>query len=300
MSRYNPRTLVQTPSVSDWGKAGGAATGYGVATGGIGAPVSTGVLGDGFTYNFLTFNALGTLTVTKAGLFDVLVCAGGGGGGYALNHGGGGGGGSPTPITTVHLTTNQSIVIGAGGAGGVTGSLFDAGKIGTASSVGTALALMGGGGGCGSDQPATIGGCGAGGRPSTGSVFNTGSVAGLPAVGFGGGNGAPNLSNTGAGGGGGAGAVGVAAGASNTGGAGGAGVQVNTFIGGATLFKAGGGGGGGGTGGAGGSSVGGAGGSGVAGSAASANTGGGGGGGGASSDNGGNGGSGIVYVRFKV
>jgi hypothetical protein len=102
------------------------------------------------------------------------------------------------------------------------------------------------------------------------------------------------------------GAVGANVTAATTGSAGGAGVEVNTFIGGSSLFKAGGGGGAGSvTGGAGGSSVGGAGFQGVSGvgTAAGANTASGGGG---SIDNstsarlGGNGGSGIVYIRFKV
>ena len=41
---------------------------YGTATGGVGSP--TAVTISGTNYEYLTFTATGTLTVTKAGLFD--------------------------------------------------------------------------------------------------------------------------------------------------------------------------------------------------------------------------------------
>ena len=63
---------------------------YGVATGGSSSSITVGTQ----AYTLLTFTSTGTLTVTKAGLFDVLMVGGGGGGGaIGAGDGGGGGGG---------------------------------------------------------------------------------------------------------------------------------------------------------------------------------------------------------------
>jgi hypothetical protein len=48
----------------------GGGVSYGTATGGIGAP--TAVTIGGVDYEYLTFNATGTLTIVSPGLFDVL------------------------------------------------------------------------------------------------------------------------------------------------------------------------------------------------------------------------------------
>ena len=55
-----------------------ATTGYGVATGGTSSSITIG----GQNYTLLTFTSDATLTVTSAGLFDVLLVGGGGGAGY--------------------------------------------------------------------------------------------------------------------------------------------------------------------------------------------------------------------------
>ena len=284
---------------------------YGTATGGTSSSITVG----GVNYTLLAFTASGTLTVTKAGLFDVLLFSGGGGGGACGagdgNRGAGGGGAGGPNLCTVYLDTNQSIIIGAGGAGGdaATNSRPTIGISSTLSNTSGAPSVPGGGYGGFNDALTTQGqpekgASGGGGQGSTNTLRRTGAVSVAPSVtGFAGGT-ASNNNNGAGGGGGGATAVGLDAVSLSEGGAGGAGYDISTFIGGSAAYKAGGGGAGGNTtGGAGGSSVGGAGGSNANGTAAGANTASGGGGGGASAGQdrkGGNGGSGIVYVRFKV
>ena len=290
----------------------GGGTTYGVATGGSSSSITVGTQ----AYTLLTFTSSSTLTVTKAGLFDVLLCGGGGAGGYnskdqnTVSCGGGGAGGILQ--TTVYLDANQTVTIGAGGSTGSSDTETE-GTLGNSVSIGSANGISVAGGGIGfasqSNQgfrePKQGGSGGGGGNHATATKFRNGAISMAPSVsGYAGGNGAAsNTQGQGAGGGGGATAVGENA-STTTGGAGGAGYDVSAFIGGSALFKCGGGGGGGTTGGAGGSSVGGAGGGAdTAGTNASANTGGGGGGAGyagATSKVGGNGGSGIIYIRFKV
>ena len=292
MSRYGQRTLVGTNrEISSVGKkppAGiGVVQGYGVATGGSSSSVTV----SGTAYTLLTFTSDGTLTVTTAGLFDVLLFAGGGCGG---RDGGGGGGAGGVLQSTIYLDANQSIVVGAGGAGSATNP-----NAGLASSIGTSarnLHVVGGGFGSGiqsstSDySPAIRGGSGGGGALSNAQTSLTGSISLAPSIsGFAGGNG---VLSTSGGGGGGATAVGTN-GSGSVGGNGGAGYDVDAFTGAGSLFKAGGGGGTGSSGGTGGSGVGG-----NRNSSASANTASG--GGGSASGAGGSGGSGIVYIRFKV
>lgn len=273
----------------------GAGASYGVATGG--STLATPPTG----YSGLAFTATGTLTVTKAGLFDVLVCSGGGGGGTSSSvfSGAGGGAGGISQSTVYLAATTYSIQIGGGGAPGAAGgsSCLDS----------TARAFSVAGGGRGGHVDATFsvlypaaGGSGGGGI-NVDTSRNTAAVSMAPSIsGFAGGDGVA-ANSSGSGGGGGATAVGAAA-VTTTGGAGGAGYDVSTFIGGSTLNKCAGGGGGGLTGGAGGSSgVGGAGGSNAAGTSAAANTASGGGGSGyGATRTGGSGGSGIVYIRWKV
>ena len=250
---------------------------YGVATGGT--AISPDPVIGGVTYRVLTFLSSSTLTVTKAGLFDVYAFAGGGGGsptGFGVGAGGGAGGAA---LSTVYFDSNKSVVIGAGGTypdagfGSYVGGVY---AVGGGTNV---ITFQGGWGGSGS-------GAGNGSTNIVGKGYATQ------------GNDGSQYTTNGGGAGGGAGSVGGAA-SSGVGGTGGTGVDVSTFIGGSALFKSGGGGGGANTtGGAGGSGVGGAGGVG-SGTAAGANTASGGGGAG-TSGSGGNGGSGIVYVRFKV
>jgi hypothetical protein len=279
MVAYSTATSLQVYNGSAWVDL---STGYGVATGGSATSITVG----GTAYTLLTFTSDSTLTVTKSGLFDVLLVGGGAGGAAAADSApGGGGGAGQYYISTAYFEAGSLTVdVGAGGA---------AASSGFSSQIGTATnGVSASGGGRGNPlwnlARGESGGSGGGTYAS-----NIGF-----AMGFGGHNGGSSTGSPfSAGGGGGAGAV-AGNGTAGVGGAGGAGVQVNTFISGASLFKGGGGGGASSTGGAGGSSIGGAGASGSgAGGTAAANTGSGGGGGYSA---GGAGGSGIIYVRFKV
>ena len=260
---------------------------YGTASGGSSSSITVG----GVNYTLLTFTTDGTLTVSKSGLFDVLLVGGGGGGGTRITDASGGGGGAGQLIQQqIYLTVGTYTAdVGAGGANRTNG---------LASQIGTALnGVSATGGGFGAQYNdsnfAGAGGSGGGAYQNAGFAMGLGGNNGGIGVGV-----PPNYS---AGGGGGYGAVGSNAPNATTGGAGGAGYDVSAFIGGSALFKAGGGGGGATTtGGAGGSGVGGAGGGGASGTAAGANTGSGGGGGGVNTTGvGGAGGSGIIYVRFR-
>jgi hypothetical protein len=282
MVAYSTATSLQVYNGSAWV---GLSTGYGVASGGTGLPVSVTI--SGTDYQYLVFTSTGTLTVTKSGLFDVMLCAGGAGGGSyqaTANQGGGGAGG--INVSTIYLDANQTVTIGAGGAASTRGSQTTLGS----TTIGSNVAPVAVGGGKGGDTNGVGGSAGAG-------QNNQPSVAGITGQGNASGSGPGLGDSNGAGGGGGAGAVG-ANGTGSVGGNGGAGLDVSAFIGGSTLFKSGGGGGGrySGSPGSGGSSIGGAGGSTGVGGTAAANTASGGGGG----NGGGAGGSGIVYVRFKV
>jgi hypothetical protein len=239
---------------------GGGGSSYGTATGGIGAP--TAVTISGVDYEYLTFNATGTLTIVSPGLFDVCLVAAGGGSasGNNTSYRGGGGGGGEIVQQTIYLTANATVTIGAGGAGGTTG--IKPGYIGFSSVLGSGLSHVsatGGGGAPINDGSPTLsasgnGACGAGGLGIT-----AGASAGLAFVdGTTGKNGGTGTSNgAGAGGGNsGAGSNGVSGG----GGAGGAGTDISAFVG-SSVTLAGGGGGSGSTGGAGGAGGGGAGGS---------------------------------------
>ena len=259
-------------------------TGYGSATGGSSSSITVG----GIAYTLLTFSTDATLTVTRAGKFDIFAVGGGGGGG---SYGGCGGGGGIMQATIELAATSYSVTIGVGGPGATANSNL-AGYNGSPSGVGGVAAGGGGGGGFQSSNGRN-GGCGGGG----GNRISTGGL-GFPLQGSAGGNGAGGVLN-GAGGGGGSSAVG-ANGVSNDGGAGGAGTSVSTFTGASiTTTYSGGGGGCGTTSGGTATDGGGAGGT-VSGTNAAAGRGGGGGGGQGVSGVGGNGGSGIVYVRFRT
>jgi len=275
---------------------------YGTASGGTPVTIS------GVDYQYVAITATGSFTPTSAGLFDFLIFGGGGGGGSSLsnNYSGGGGGGGGYVTGTVFIDTAQTVTIGAGGSGASTSAAGTNGNTSSLNNTGGTIHAIGGGYGAWTNSGVANnqgyrGASGGGGGGGNIAPYATGTTSFYPSIiGFAGGDGA-TLSNYAGGGGGGATAVGVAASAT-VGGNGGAGYQVNTFIGGSSLFKAGGGGGGTGhtTAGTGGSGVGGNGGT-SAGSAAAANTGGGGGGAGSTGSNsGGAGGSGIVYIRWKV
>ena len=261
---------------------------YGLATGGTGS-LATPPTG----YSGIFFNSSLTLTVSRAGVFDVLAFGGGGGGGLGngVNAVGGGGGAGQYTQQTIYLAAGSyNVIIGGGGAGSTTANQ---GTLGSGVTIGNTIGnfAVAGGGGAGSSGPGGVGGSGGGGA---GYSAHAGGASFGIATGFAGGAG---VATAAAGGGGGAGAVGNP-GVATTGGAGGAGFDIATFTGNASTFKSGGGGGGGSSaGGAGGSSVGGAGGT-VTGTAAAANTASG--GGGSNNGSGAAGGSGVLYIRWKV
>ena len=269
----------------------------------------------------LTFTRTGTTTWTvPAAVTSVraLVIGGGGAGGKSTNVGGSGGGGAGAMVvhSAFSVTGSMSVVVGAGG--GPT-STYDRGADGSSSSLGTLVAIGGGGGGdwCDSgcqsslsSRPQIPGAAGGSGGGSGGGLSNSlgGNVAAqtLPAgaisYGYKGGDAVSGANFHGAGGGG-AGAAGLSrttAAALPTAG----GIGLASDITGANVVYAAGGGGSGGYTSAyalGGSSIGGNG-SGINANPLAtngvANTGSG--GGGAQNGTGGGGGSGIVIVRFSI
>ena len=150
----------------------------------------------GINYKYITFTGSGTLTVTKAGLADVLVVGGGGGcGNGTVEQVGGGGAGGYGYFEQVYLSaTTKTVTVGNGGAVGAVGgsSRFDI--------------FYSEGGGNGGLTRAAVGGVGG----SGGGGGDLGGTGGRGIVGQGnnGGNGPSNES----GGGGGAGGAGGTAG----------------------------------------------------------------------------------------
>jgi hypothetical protein len=261
--------------------------GYGTATGGTSSNITV----SGTAYRMLTFTSTATLTVTRAGLFDVMLVAGGGAGNGGGQSSGGGGAGIIT--STIYLpATTYTATVAAGGASAAVGSPSYLGV----TTVGSQVAPTAIGGGSYTQR-------GANGYGQIADFTTTVSALFQGQGGFSGGAG--QGTNTNGGGGGGGGSANGGNGTASVGGAGGAGFDASAWRGesAATTRYAGGGGGGiagtgtGGTGGVGG------GGNGVQGATVAnpgtANTGGGGGGAG-SAATGGNGGSGIILVRFKV
>ena len=284
-------------SVSNSRKPRTLAPSYGIATGGT--AISPDPTIDGIVYRVLEFTSTGTLTVTKAGLFDILG-GGGGGAGSRSDLGAGGGGAGSIWDTTIYLDANQTVTIGGGGAKAA-GFQGRAGLSGSPSLVGTKYTAIGGGAGGSQDSPIALsggsgGGAGYGGTPNALTIGRS-----IDGFGFNGGQvgTSSGYPNGGGGGGGGAGGVG-GNGSGNNGGAGGAGKDISAFRGEvATTTIRGGGGGGGSTGGSGGAAGSGGGTAGNSDTDAGANTASGG-GGGILGGNQGAGGSGFVLVRFKV
>jgi hypothetical protein len=259
-------------------------------------------------FKYITFTSgSGTLTVTTAGLADIVVVGGGGAGGSGAFYGAGGGGaGGVIALSNVYLPAGTlTVTVGAGSA--------KSALQGSPTFLGNFVAIGGGLGGAFDAaspivdyMPGINGGSGGGGNTQTNGSRNGG--AGLLGQGFAGGLGVSSTTNgQGSGGGGGASAAG-AAGVTSTGGAGGAGTT--TSIAGTTpsgayvagSYAIGGGGGGCGTSNGGGGSGGGGAAAATTGNPGTVNTGGGGGGGFVASTGGtgGAGGSGIVIVRVAV
>lgn len=284
-----------------WGPAGGASVG--AATGG------TEVTSGGYKYH--TFISTGALTVTKAGLFDLLIVGAGGAGGEGF-YAGGGGGGQVALYQSAYLALgSHTVTIGAGGARGA--ALDSAGQVGSGTLIGSFFAGPGSGGKGRTNQTGAAGGInGSGGARYTPYNSQT-PYTGAPNLGFDGGT----TSANGGGGGAGAGEDGTSC-ASGVPGSGGDGVAHSTWASATSTGDSGyygGGGGGGGDSATGGQGIGGQGGGGNGGNGTTAaatengaaNTGGGGGGGFAAGGNptpnsgtGGSGGSGLVIVRYAV
>ena len=279
MVAYSTATGLQLYNGSAWVDA---STGYGSATGGTSLTAWT---TGGFDYNGIKFTTDGTLTVTKAGLFDVCLIGGGGAG----SRGGGGAGG--LLVQTVYLPAGtHSVDVGAGGSAAAATGLKDGFETTIGGVIGLANIAACGGGSYASSHNTGYGNQASAATTVTAQNQSQGK------------NGGAGSGTNGGGGGGGAGGIG-ANGSGNNGGNGGTGFDITAYNSNTSLFVSGGGAGGGtGTGGTGGSSSGGNGG--VNGSPAAqngvANTGGGGGGIGQGTGTSGDGGAGAAYIRFRV
>ena len=210
-----------------------SASSYGAASGGTSSSITI----NGRATTLLTFTASGTLTVTKDGIFDILLQGGGAAGCPASTRtnqsgGGGGAGGLLRPHPT--YLTSGTYTVTVGGASSGAGNPSGLGNI-----------LVGGGGFFfgGEDasvtmkEPANGSPCGGGGNGS----YNTGGT-GITGLGFAGGNRNAGGDGDQSAGGGGTAALGVN---KSAGGAGGAGTDISAFLGqsAGTTFKGGGGGG---------------------------------------------------------
>jgi hypothetical protein len=146
LAQYGGGTLLFTSaSAATFFPSGGV--GYGIATGGTSSSITVG----GLTYTLLTFTSSGTLTVTRAGLFDVLAVGPGGGGG---DNGRGGGAGGCITQSTVYLTGNETVTIGAGDTNS-TAATAQLRKSNLASSLGNDLVSF-----VGAQGPPTVGAVG--------------------------------------------------------------------------------------------------------------------------------------------
>jgi hypothetical protein len=284
LAQYGGGTLLFTSaSAATFFPSGGIT--YGTATGGASSSITV----SGTNYTMLNFTTDTNLVVSKAGLFDLLLVGGGGGGGTGGSGvGTGGGGGAEVEQMTIYLdAATYAVTIGAGGA---------ASTVGNSTRIGTAVSVIGGGGGGvnGSIQQTLMGGSGGGANGNQPTAFGL-SMLGSTSLGNSGGQG--TLSAQAGGGGGGIGSVGGNS-SSGVGGNGGTGLGLTTFTGATitTFVAAGGGGSAVTTNGTGGSSVGGN--AGAVPTVGVANSGSGGGGG--WNATGAAGGSGRLLVRFKV
>ncbi|MDA0798706.1 MAG: hypothetical protein O2884_08560 [Chloroflexi bacterium] len=204
---------------------------------------------DGVALDQQVFDASGTWSKPASGTFAMVEVwgAGGGGGHYnAATGGGGGGGGGAYAAATIllsALSATETVTIGAGGVGALTGSTN--GTIGGTSDFGALVYAYGGGGGSGSGNG---GGGGGGGALSAGqtALATSGYPGGTPgttvyATALG-----DEANSNGGGGGGGGNAAPSTGGRAVYGGGGGSGGISTTrdFVGGASYMGGGGGGGG--------------------------------------------------------
>ena len=117
-----------------------------ITSGLFGAPlppvvVTGGTLYTSGGYNYRVFTGNGTLGVSGGTLScDILIVAGGGGGGRIVA--GGGGAGGLVYLASQSISTNQSVTIGAGGAGSTT-SGYTSGAQGGNTTIGSFTAAGG-------------------------------------------------------------------------------------------------------------------------------------------------------------
>jgi hypothetical protein len=144
----------------------------------------------GVSYKYVTFTGSGTLTVTRAGLADILI-VGGGGGGHGSGSGGGGGANVFSGLEMLSVGS-LSVVIGAGSSWNVNAnpSTFNGRWLGGATTA-ASDSLGRGAGGMASTSGGNFGGGGAAGNPSggTGGAGVVSSITGSSAEYGRGGNG---------------------------------------------------------------------------------------------------------------
>lgn len=165
-----------------------------------------GVTGTGPSHGTQTWNTPGTYQWTVPdGITFLLVQVrgggGGGGGGYDTSdyylYGGGGGGGGGANITTLTVTPGQvlTVVVGAGGTGGINGSYHPSNTWPTLGGNGgdSSIASVVGHGGGGGDKAPNGGGNGTGGAGGAGGGFGSyGTSGNLGRAGSNGSGGSPN------------------------------------------------------------------------------------------------------------
>ena len=141
-----------------------------------GSPTTGTFTDTGVNYKYYSFTGSGSITLSKAGLVDIILVGGGGGtvsSGNALHRSGGGGGGALTSLSLYVAVGSTTITIGAGGAGGATPTTGGVTKFGSIVSFGGAE----GGGRANTVQAAVNYACGGGGG-------NNGGLGGVGFVGF--------------------------------------------------------------------------------------------------------------------
>ena len=123
---------------AEWGAPPGLAS----VSGTTGSPTETND-GDATIYSF---TGSGSITVSRAGFVDLLLVGGGGAGGGG--HGGGGGAGGHSYVQNVYLPAgSHTVTVGGGGGAGIQSSVQA--TVGSASRLGSHLAIGGGVGGSG-------------------------------------------------------------------------------------------------------------------------------------------------------
>ena len=157
----------------------------------LGISATGGTTSEAGGYRYHAFTTVGTsqFVVTGDGFVEVLVVAGGGGGGGSYGGGGGGGAGGLVYHSAKAVTSgNYTVVVGAGGVGGVlhtgnhTGSSTQHGRPGGNSQFGDIVAIGGGGGNMSFYYPADRnlinGGSGGGGGDYYTGVINHNQIGG--------------------------------------------------------------------------------------------------------------------------